>query len=814
MTSQYYCKNKDRWKKVKENNSINGIDYLEIASVDQTIIDVYFLHELESEMPASPPESPPANLVLSKENVFIEGGVRINNICVEEIIFDSIQKNLLHVIVDKTGDFSNYTLKIGNSQTDKNTPPPGFDIQLSSVEFSFKINCPSDFDCKEKIICPSEKDIGPVGNYLAKDFSSFKRLMLDRLSIIMPQWKERNAADQQLALVELFAYIGDQLSYFQDAVATEAYLHTARRRVSLKRHARLLDYFVHDGCNARVWVQIEVEPAGNADKASIKKGTLIMTHGSADEASISKIAEGKFINEKDPVIFETMHEILLNSNHNLISFYTWQDNDCCLPKGSTSATLIDKPGQDLNNGDVLIFEELYSPSDGKKVNKNIDRRHAVRIKSVEKDLTDTLTNTPIVIIHWYDQDALPFSLCLTSSEENEDNTIGILEKSVARGNVVLADHGYTRKGQKLDPESATDEDMYYPNIQEDNITNALPYDHFVDGKDAVILSFDQSPRQALPAIKLSDKNDQEYWLPQRDLLGSNRFSKEFVVEAEKNGDSFIRFGDDILGKKPPNGFNPSVEYRIGNGKEGNIGAEAINTIVLDGGGILKVRNPMAASGGCDSETMEEIRQFAPQAFRYQERAVTESDYIEKTELYTDVQKAKAKFYWTGSWYTVYIIIDRKEGKEVDQSYKQDIITHLEKYRMAGYDLEIRSPNYVPLYIILRVCVKPGYFKNVVKESLLEVFSNYRLADGSMGFFHPDNFTFGQSVYLSSIYQKAMEVEGVGSIEVKEFKKWAKKPANEIENGLIQASELEIIRLDNDPNFPENGKIDFEMLGGL
>src|SRR5207249_3177500 len=49
------------------------------------------------------------------------------------------------------------------------------------------------------------------------------------------------------------------LSYYQDAVATEAYLHTARQRISVRRHARLVDYHMHEGCNARAWVCIETD---------------------------------------------------------------------------------------------------------------------------------------------------------------------------------------------------------------------------------------------------------------------------------------------------------------------------------------------------------------------------------------------------------------------------------------------------------------------------------------------------------------------------------------------------------------------------
>ena len=79
--------------------------------------------------------------------------------------------------------------------------------------------------------------------------------MLDRLNQLVPSWGGTSEADIGVALAELIAYVGDQLSYQQDAVATEAYLETARSRISLRRHARLVDYHVHDGCNARAWMQ-------------------------------------------------------------------------------------------------------------------------------------------------------------------------------------------------------------------------------------------------------------------------------------------------------------------------------------------------------------------------------------------------------------------------------------------------------------------------------------------------------------------------------------------------------------------------------
>jgi hypothetical protein len=107
----------------------------------------------------------------------------------------------------------------------------------------------------------------------------------------------------------------------------------------------------------------------------------------------------------------------------------------------------------------------------------------------------------------------------------------------------------------------------------------------------------------------------------------------------------------------------------------------------------------------------------------------------------------------------------------------------------------------------------------VKQALLEIFSNTDLPDGQRGFFHPDNYTFEQPVYLSQIVALAMQVPGVLWIDTSEkpphrFKRWGQPSRKELEEGMITFNRLEIVRLDNDPNFPENGKIEFFMEGGL
>ena len=113
---------------------------------------------------------------------------------------------------------------------------------------------------------PPENLPAPLIDYLAKDYSSFRRLMLDRLSTVMPNWAERNPADLGVALVEGDPERRQPNEHYEDLVGTEAYLGTARQRISVRRHARLLDYAMHDGCNARAWICFEVEEvAGQTD---------------------------------------------------------------------------------------------------------------------------------------------------------------------------------------------------------------------------------------------------------------------------------------------------------------------------------------------------------------------------------------------------------------------------------------------------------------------------------------------------------------------------------------------------------------------
>src|SRR5689334_1943617 len=241
------CREDLRHEQVRE-SLLFGLDYVEVGD-DQRTLHAVFLG-------AAPPKIAPAN-------VRIEGGRRIRDVAVLDV---AVHRQRVHtlddtmdVVVDKSGDFSTYTLRLVALDADghpTSEPMEGFDPRYASVEFSFKAGCPSDLDCRPTPTCVPAVSPAPALSYLAKDYASFRQLILDRLALTMPDWRERHVPDVGIALVEILAYVGDYLSYYQDAVATEAYLGTARQRISVRRHARLVDYAMHEGCNARAWIAV------------------------------------------------------------------------------------------------------------------------------------------------------------------------------------------------------------------------------------------------------------------------------------------------------------------------------------------------------------------------------------------------------------------------------------------------------------------------------------------------------------------------------------------------------------------------------
>jgi predicted phage baseplate assembly protein len=402
------CDDRSERRANARERDLNGIDYVEVDDQKPELVATFLGQAPRSIAPA---------------NVRVEGGrpVRVLDVTVARFA-DPTRDDCVRIELDGRGDASTYTLTLVGLED--------FDPRYASATFSFAGPCREEVDCAPVDDCAPPAFGEPVLSYLAKDYASFRSLILDRLALVEPDWTERHVPDLGVTLVELLAYAGDQLSYFQDAVATEAYLDTARRRVSLRRHLRLIDHRLHEGCNARAWMVLETE----GDR-TLAPGTFRFRTPGGETF--------------EPLAAEP---VTLRVAHNRIELWTWQEQECHLAAGATAATLKRAPGVDLRPGDVLLLEEVLGPRTGVPADADPAHRQAVRLTSVVAG-HDPVACQDVLEVRWADEDALRFTLCLSGVDRNCALQTNI---SVARGNVVLADHGRTVKPKPGEPEKTVD----------------------------------------------------------------------------------------------------------------------------------------------------------------------------------------------------------------------------------------------------------------------------------------------------------------------------------------------------------------------
>ncbi|HMP45589.1 MAG TPA: baseplate J/gp47 family protein [Sphingopyxis sp.] len=823
---------------------LNGIDYLEVVDRDapspelrQRLLTLVFLRD-DGVLAAGVP-------LLGAGNFRIDGGTRVTGIRVTGVAAGAPPHSLT-LTLDAAGDYSPYRLSVRLGAV--NDAIPSFlDPMLAALDFSFKAECPSAFDCAAPDAPGAPRSFGPPIDYLAKDYDSFRQMMLDRMAVSLPGWTERSPADLGVTLVEALAHAADQTSWFQDAVGTEAFFGRARLRQSVLRHARLLGYGASEGSNARVAVAIAASGSveRTADEPAIlPRGSRLLTHAP------NLLRAAPAVLPRDPeifedlvgggaIVFETLHDVRsLRPQRNRIALHAWGEAACCLPAGSTAAHLVGTRAElGLARGDLLLFEELVpfgaTPGDP----PDPAHRQLVRLSADPVDVRDPLMAKDLVRVEWHAADALTFPLNLAPApDEDGDGVPDGPPGAVARGNIVLADEGRTvdyglTADEAREDAIAVGDDRRSGLLRDDGpgalvrlrllgdaIVHAPPFNPDAAAKEPARTAL--APAGA-PVAAVRLRGDGHVWRAAPDLLAADPFTTEFCVEAADSV-HYARFGDGAGGRVPVGLDAMTAAIRHGGGRRGNIGPEAIAHVVTDDGGkISSVRNPLPAAGGRDREPVAAIRVAAPRHFRKQRRAVTPADYVAAAESHGDVQRAYGERRWTGSWNTIFLAIDRRGGGPVDEAFAAGLRAHLASYRLAGHDLQIVAPRFVPLDIRLFVCVCGDHYAGDVERDLLDAFTAGRTRDGRPGFFHPDNFSFGDNILLSPIIARAMQVAGVKWIGTRDgagavkghFGRLDQPAIDYADDAEIPIAPNEVARLDNDPTYPDFGRIAFLMAGG-
>jgi hypothetical protein len=743
----------------------------------------------------------------------IAGGDRIPTVTVSPInnatdwSTDADGRPLLTLHVGGQGDFSDYTLSI--------TGAP-LDIFYASTRFSFKALCPSDFDCAPTApFCPPDETQLPPIDYLAKDYLSFRQALSDFSGLRYPDWRERSEADFGMMMLEALSAVGDELSYQQDRVSAEATLETATQRRSLVSLARLVDYEPRPATSGTTIIQCNVN--GNA----ISAGARISASAPDGSPVPFEIGTG---------LADTTSYVVSPLWNDGIAPYWFDDSQLCLPRGSTEMW-VQGTGFGFSKGQALLIQTDLPGESIRQIVHLVDDG----FESADALFPPGSPPTPVTRIRWGRDDAL-----WRDRDLRPDKSRGLRPTTRLAGNLLPATQG-ERAIESFAIEIAP------PSQPSTPLAIARRGPNGGDTKPNLIHRFGlaRSPlawlagadpsQPPLPEISLAKRLPvAQDWIFSRSLLDADALQPVFTVDPiawraiawgndgrptqyEIDGDqgTTIRFGNGVFGAPPAVGDVFDVAYRIGLGAAGNVAEDSITSVDPAWSALISsARNPCAVRDGADAESAEHVRRMAPQAFRaLQFRAVRPEDYEAAAQSLPWVQKAGTSFRWTGSWLTVFTAVDPKGGAQIALDEHLQLINLLNRRRLAGYESYAPLPRYVAIDLRIVVCAAPEWLPGDVERAVLDRLGSATRPDGSTGFFFADRFTFGTPLYRSRLEAAIQSVPGVKGVLSITYRRRGSLAVYTDLPDVLPLGNGEILRVDNNPDFPERGTIRVLPEGG-
>ena len=681
---------------------------------------------------------------------------------------------------------------------------------FASAAFRFTIDCKGG-DCEDSGELPSATPATrPAVDLLTKDFNGFVRVLTDWVKVRNPHWADLSPASFERVLVDLLAWQGDMLSYYQDRVANEAFIDTASQRHSLRQHATLLGTTLFDGAAATTTLAFDVSSSG-----FVPEGVAVRVKG----------------REESPVVFTLTERGRVKEANNSadLQLAAWPDaSDATVPEGATEALLWGQ-GMDLVEGDRIAFVQgafsqvvtltavsqesvagwVASPEDDFDV--SIDAPNPLTRVTWDEPLTSAL-------YPWIDErGALRIHANLVDAVHGQRKTawVGVAGSGAGRRDVVMT---LTRRNSIVSRVNRGDAVIY--------LLRAFQVPEHPVLFDAT------GAETSEPAFELIV--DGETWSRAEHLHSSKSYDQHYVATADEDGSLWVQVGDGTTGHEieveldeETGAVSPrsSIElhYRLGDPIAGNTALDTLTEIVKPTSGSdeeaalaglgypsgITVTNVLPGTGGRQPQSRAAAREAIPASLRHGdlERAVSLSDYAEVAMQVDGVARATARSLG-GIFNTVLVLVDPEEGDELDDELKAQVEAHLEKRRMAGREVRVSGPTYVPLEIELIVCVKTGFQRHKVRDRVLAELRPG--TDERRGLFHPDRLSFGDEVRLGDLLAVVAAIPGVKTVKAVTFRKRTDPTATV--SPILSFGVTEVPRLDADPDYPEHGSLGVRVVG--
>jgi len=286
--------------------------------------------------------------------------------------------------------------------------------------------------------------------------------------------------------------------------------------------------------------------------------------------------------------------------------------------------------------------------------------------------------------------------------------------------------------------------------------------------------------QGTARIQVEESGAWTDWQAVDGFEASTEDSRHYVLDLEAGS---VRFGNGVRGRAPQIGERiRALEYSYGGGIAGNVGAKAISKVADIG--TVKASNPLPASGGAESESIAAALERVPGEFRRHDRAVTQSDFQELALATPGANVGRAdciplfdpKTKSQDAAGVVSVVVWPAEDLKhpnapaPDRALLRQVCSWLDARRLVTTELYVIPPTYKQIAVSVGVQAKPGYGIEAVRRWVELVIRQYLAPLPPYG---PDGggWPLGRAVYGPELEAAALQVEGVLYVECLRIAQW-------------------------------------------
>jgi uncharacterized phage protein gp47/JayE len=249
------------------------------------------------------------------------------------------------------------------------------------------------------------------------------------------------------------------------------------------------------------------------------------------------------------------------------------------------------------------------------------------------------------------------------------------------------------------------------------------------------------------------------WKEVENLTQLTPTDRAYITQTDSDGSTTIIFGNGKHGARLPSGIeNIRAVYRTGIGKSGNVTAGKISQLAMQPLGLSGVLNPIAATGGADPESNNEIRRNASVGVTSLERAVSVQDYANFARAFTGIGKANAQRLSNGSRQILHITIAGSDDICIDRNSDlyRSFVKALYQFGDPYQSLQVDMRQLMLLIISAKVRILADYqwvsVASKIRTALFDKFSFERQE-------------LGEDVFLSKVISTIQQVSGVDYVDM-------------------------------------------------